>query len=112
MYGMYGCEFPCEICWQPPRLLIDNYAVCACHGRVYRQALQGPGVTPVAANNWELFRQGPPRGTLIRQAKFRVGFAAPWCSEEILNAAVEAAKLADEFDLAAQLEYNWWVASL
>jgi len=96
-------------CKQPPRVLLDGYAVCRCAHLIYHST--GP-VTPWSP--WTSVTNPGLRAELVQRAKTKIGHLDEAALGEPTNvrAAVEAARLADENGLANDLEYEQWVASL
>jgi hypothetical protein len=96
-------------CGQPPRTILDGYAICRCTNLVYRPTK--PVMNPW--DEWEVIMASELRRDLIKRAKAKVGVSSDGvAAPENLQAAVEAARLIGEHGFANDIAYEQWIASL
>jgi hypothetical protein len=108
------------ICNQPPRVLLQDFAVCRCPHLVYHPVLAfaPPSFVPTTISGlpghtttWQAIPDANLRRKLIREAKQRIGEQAVVPYENVRD-ATEAARMVGEHMLANDLEYEQWVTSL
>jgi len=108
-------------CLQPPRELIDGYAVCACSYLVYQRA-QIAAPMPFApanpwtvgfasTNHWAGAHAPDLRRWLVQRAKQHIGPQHQVAPRDIVD-ATSAARAIGENVLANDIEYEQWVLSL
>lgn len=96
-------------CKRPPRVLVDNYAICACEHLIYRSSRGIGPMTPWDSWNAEINPAG--RRELVARAKIRIGHV-PVADPMNVRDAVAAARDINDNLFADDLEYEQWVARL
>jgi len=96
-------------CKQVPRMIINNYAICRCDHLIYAPSR---GIGPMTPwDSWTAVINPAGRAELIAAAKRRIGDVAVADSLAVRDAVV-AARDVKANQLADDLEYEQWVASL
>lgn len=107
-------------CLQPPRELIDGYAVCACTHLVHQRTQIAPTpfvpFTPTsfmsqATNHWAAVHDPDLRRRLVQRAKNYIGPQRQVPRRDVVD-ATSAARAIGENVLANDIEYEQWVLSL
>lgn len=96
-------------CKRSPRVLVDNYAICACEHLIYRSSR---GIGPMTPwDNWNAEINPAGRRELVNRAKIRIGHV-PIADPMNVCDAVAAARDINDNQFADDLEYEQWVARL
>jgi len=96
-------------CKRPPRMLVDNFAICTCDHLIYRPSRGIGPMTPWDSWNAEINPAG--RKELVARAKRRIGPVAAVDPTNVQD-AVDVARQINDNQFADDLEYEQWVARL